>query len=159
MTQAVVHSSTESDLYELWLQLGIKSVQSEVSFVVEHVAHWMAYHMLDDEIVGELQLVLAEALNNVVEHAYLYSEDGVIDVFLSLDPAKLTIKITDTGRKFDGPPPFKEMDVENYSFEELPEGGFGWNLIRTLTDYVEFEHADKQNRLILTRNLRVDIPA
>ena len=144
---------------ELRLQIGIKSVQDEVTNVVGYISDWLRSHCVSQEPIDELELVLAEALNNVVEHAYLYAEDGEIDILVRLRQDQLLLTITDKGCKFDGPPPLKEMDVENMDFEELPEGGFGWNLIRTLTDNVEFEHKDQQNRLTLTRNLVTDTAA
>lgn len=140
--------------YELKLQLAIKSVQSEVSNVLCAITEWLESHKVESATISDLELVMAEALNNVVEHAYLYAEDGEIEVLVTLRPTELKVLITDSGRKFDGPPEYRELDVENFSFEELPEGGFGWNLIRSLTDEVEFEHADKKNRLTLTRNLQ-----
>lgn len=142
--------------HELRLQIAIQSVQSEVTNVVSMLSGWLMAHDVDAEIVAELELVFAEALNNVVEHAYLYRENGEIDILASLNERRLKIRITDSGREFGGPPPLTEMNVEDCAFEELPEGGFGWNLIRTLTDTVEFEHENKQNRLTLTRNLMVD---
>jgi serine/threonine-protein kinase RsbW len=144
---------------ELRLQVAIKSVQDEVTNVVGYISEWLLSHCVAPEPICELELVIAEALNNVVEHAYLYSEEGEIDILVRLRQDQLQVTITDRGCKFDGPPPLKEMDVENMDFEELPEGGFGWNLIQTLTDSVEFEHKDKQNRLTLTRNLATDTAA
>lgn len=144
---------------ELRLQVGINSVQAEVSNVVSKIGEWLTRHRIDIDTIGELELVLAEVLNNVVEHAYLYSEDGEIDILVRLRNDRLRATITDKGRKFDGPPQLKVMDVENMDFEELPEGGFGWNLIRTLMDKIEFEHKDHQNRLTLTRNLTRQIAA
>lgn len=142
-----------SHVQELRLQVAILSVQEEVTNVVDQISHWLRKHTVEEGAICEVQLVLAEALNNVVEHAYLYAEDGEIDILIRLRPDQLLAVIKDRGQRFDGPPPLKEMDVENMEFEELPEGGFGWNLIRTLTDNVEFERKNKQNCLTLTRNL------
>jgi serine/threonine-protein kinase RsbW len=160
MTSAVQRGGRKSAIrtsltQELQLQVAIKSVQSEVTNVVSRITGWLNSHSLAANVVGELELVLAEALNNVVEHAYMYVEEGEIEIIVVLTGESLRTRITDSGRKFDGPPPFKDLDIDNCDFEELPEGGFGWNLIRTLTDEVEFEHKNDQNRLTLTRNLRV----
>lgn len=144
---------------ELRLQVSIKSVQDEVTNVVGRISEWLRVNGVAQDPIDELELVMAEALNNVVEHAYLYADDGEIDILVRLRQDQLDVTITDKGCKFDGPPPLKEMDVENMDFEELPEGGFGWNLIRTLTDNVEFEHKNKKNRLTLTRHLSTDTAA
>ncbi len=113
---------------ELRLQVAIKSVQDEVTNVVGLISEWLGSHCVSRDPIDELELVLAEALNNVVEHAYLYAEDGEIDILVRLRQDLLQVTITDKGCKFDGPPPLKEMDVENMDFEELPKGGFGWHL-------------------------------
>ena len=144
---------------ELRLQIGIHSVQEEVSNVVFEISGWLNTHCVEENTVGELELVMAEVFNNVVEHAYLYAEDGEIDILVRLRNDRLRATITDKGRKFDGPPPLKVMDVENMAFEELPEGGFGWNLIRTLMDKIEFEHKNHKNKLTLTRNLTGKVAA
>ncbi len=89
---------------ELRLQIGINSVQEEVSNVVSKISGWLNTHSVEVDTVGELELVLAEVLNNVVEHAYLYAEDGEIDILVRLRNDRLRATITDKGRKFDGPP-------------------------------------------------------
>ncbi|GGA16519.1 ATP-binding protein [Neptunicoccus cionae] len=153
MSGAVDTGQRVAKVHELRLQIAIRSVQTEVSRVLGRITDWLGKHGINRSYVEELELVTAEALNNVVEHAYLYAEDGEIRIVVALRPGKLQVQITDGGRKFDGPPPEKKMDVEKFSFEELPEGGFGWNLIRSLTDEVAFERAGEKNRLTLTRNL------
>lgn len=144
---------------ELSLQFRFQSRPQQVTDTVKLASDWLVSHHVGESFCADVTLVLAEALNNVVEHAYLYSKDGEIDILVRLRPDRLQTTIKDKGRKFDGPPPVKEMDVENMDFEELPEGGFGWNLIRTLTDNVEFERKDEQNCLTLTRNLEVETAA
>lgn len=141
------------EIRELHMTVAILSVQEEVTSVISHICGWLQAHGVQEEVRQELELVLAEALNNVVEHAYLFEEDGEIEIKILLTPDKLQATISDRGRKFDGPPPMVETDVENLAFEDLPEGGFGWNLIQTLTDHVEFERRDGTNCLQLTRNL------
>lgn len=141
------------EIRELHMTVAILSVQEEVSNVVSHICSWLESHGVQAEVRQELELVLAEALNNVVEHAYLFRHDGEIEIKIVLTPDELTATITDSGQKFDGPPPLKEVDLDATAFEDLPEGGFGWNLIRTLTDDIAFERKDGHNCLRLTRKL------
>ncbi|MEM6618908.1 MAG: ATP-binding protein [Pseudomonadota bacterium] len=145
------------EIRELNMRIAILSVQEEVSNVVAHICEWLGGHGVAEDIRGELELVLAEALNNVVEHAYLYREDGEIEINVKLTPDEMTATITDSGQKFDGPPPLTEVDVDGFAFDDLPEGGFGWNLIRTLTDNVHFERRENKNCLRLSRNLNPDV--
>lgn len=84
----------------------------------------------DPDAAGNAQIVVAEVLNNIVEHAYR-TAPGEIDLSLELGAEGLTGVIIDRGVPMphgvlpDGVLP----DGEG---QNLPEGGFGWYLIRTL---------------------------
>ncbi|MDO9638171.1 MAG: ATP-binding protein [Pseudotabrizicola sp.] len=92
------------------------------------------------------QIVLAEALNNIVEHAYAQSP-GEIDLTVDVSPGGLTCRIVDAGMPLplcalaDGPlaqPP---------KAEDLPEGGFGWHLIRSLSEDLDYHREGERNFL------------
>lgn len=94
---------------------------------------------------GTAELVLAEALNNIVEHACA-PEGGEIELTLSLADGALTCQIVDRGRPMPGGalpvghlPPLDPAD--------LPEGGFGWYLIRSLSEELRYERDQGNNRL------------
>ncbi|MCE6952495.1 ATP-binding protein [Cereibacter sphaeroides] len=92
------------------------------------------------------EIVLAEVLNNVVEHAYL-SGRGEIEVALQLSRGRLTCEITDSG----APMPDQRLPEggvpEPLPGEPLPEGGFGWSMIRALAKDLEYRRSDGLNRL------------
>ena len=87
--------------------------------------------------------VLAEVLNNVAEHAYA-GGSGDITVTLWRCPAGLSCLIVDQGRAMPTGqlPPGLLPDAA-----QLPEGGFGWHLIRTLTSDLHYVRDQGQNRL------------
>ncbi len=95
---------------------------------------------------GTAELVLAEALNNIVEHAYA-AAPGVIEVTLHLTRSELTCHIVDTG----APMPGEALPVGNLpslgAFDDLPEGGFGWSLIRTLSRDLDYRRENGRNLL------------
>lgn len=93
---------------------------------------------------GTAELVLAEVLNNVVEHAYA-RYPGEIELRLTVTPACLHCQIIDSGLPMpEGRlPPGDPPDLG----EDLPEGGFGWNLIRTLTTGLEYRRLAGRNHL------------
>ncbi|UWQ04583.1 ATP-binding protein [Aliiroseovarius crassostreae] len=100
-----------------------------------------------DDIQGTLEIVLAEALNNVVEHAYR-DLSGVIEVSLHRQGSDLWISILDDGH----PMPNGELpEGEPYDLEQmdsnLPEGGFGWFLIRELTQNLSYDRSGSQNKM------------
>lgn len=133
----------------LLLQLSFLSRPDDVSRMVRRAEEWLLSFDVGKEFSGDVALVLAEALNNVVEHAYQYREDGLIDVELRLRSPELKISIQDKGQKFPGLPAKKVMDGPEQNFEDLPEGGFGWFLIQTLTSAIEYEHVAGENHLEL----------
>lgn len=101
---------------------------------------------LSDNARGTFEIVLAEALNNVVEHAYS-NAPGPILVGIDHLPPILRVSVYDLGLPIpDGKLPKGEMKPMMEG-EELPEGGFGWFLIRTLTMDLEYERDGSFNKL------------
>ena len=94
---------------------------------------------------GTAELVIAEALNNIVEHAYAGGE-GQIELSLKRTGDKLSVLITDRGHPMpDGGLPngrLPEADPAN-----LPDGGFGWFLIRSLSQDLRYCRAEGRNHL------------
>ena len=99
---------------------------------------------LGEDDRGAAEIVLAEVLNNIVEHAYANSH-GEIELALELGPGRLTCQITDRG----APMPDGTLSADPAPPPEtsLPEGGFGWSLIRTLAHDLEYRRANGVNRL------------
>lgn len=100
---------------------------------------------------GTAEIVLAEALNNIVEHAYAH-HSGHIEVALSLSPPDLLFQIADRGLPLPDSclpagilTPLDQMD-------ELPEGGFGWFLIRTLARDLDYRRDAGRNLLSFRLN-------
>lgn len=102
-----------------------------------------------EETCGTVEIVIAEALNNIVEHAY-GGTGGEIALDMARETGGLCCILRDRGRPLPGlrlpegtaPPAVTPR-------ESLPEGGFGWFLIRALTDRLDYARADGENRLTL----------
>jgi len=94
------------------------------------------------------ELVLAEVLNNVAEHAY-GGRDGQLSVTVRLTAAGLSCRIVDSGLAMPatGLPPGHLPALAGTALGELPEGGFGWHLIRSLTTELSYARENGQNRL------------
>jgi serine/threonine-protein kinase RsbW len=99
--------------------------------------------LLSNDDRSTAEIVLAEVLNNIVEHAYAI-ESGTIRLCLSLGDGKLVCRIEDDGRAMpNGAPPAGLLP----NAQDLPEGGFGWHLIRTLSSGLQYERQGQTNRL------------
>ena len=101
---------------------------------------------LGEEARGTAEIVLAEVLNNIVEHAYA-DQPGEIRVEVMQGDAGIRCQIRDRGRPMPGgmPPlghlkPLAEGD-------DLPEGGFGWFLIRALVQDLTYDRDGGENIL------------
>lgn len=125
-----------------------KSQQDEVSRVVTEAEASWSKAGIDADLSGELCLILAEALNNVVEHAYGYDEGGDIQVDLERHGAEVLMRIVDSGPAFQ-PPQDVELGPSGENLCDLPEGGFGWGLIQMLADRISLERIDDKNHLRL----------
>jgi len=107
------------------------------------------------EEVGTVELVLAEALNNIVEHAYPADmRPGPINIDCALKSDGLHFEIRDEGLAMpDGQIPLGMTQSTNVDVRDLPEGGFGWFLIRDLAKDVDYARVGACNIL----NLRIAV--
>lgn len=97
---------------------------------------------------GPWELVLAEVLNNVVEHAYSEQPEGVIELSVSWTPDMLTATVIDDGKPMPGGKvPGSADSLADIDPETHPEGGFGWGLIHTLTRSITYHRKDNRNHL------------
>ncbi len=96
------------------------------------------------------EVVLAEVLNNVVEHAYRDTDAGQIEIALRFF-TEFEATICDRGVAMPGCalPPGAPHDLDAGK-DELPEGGFGWNLIHRLTKEMDYTREGDENRLRFT---------
>lgn len=90
-----------------------------------------------EDMIDLVQIVLAEALNNVVEHAYCDCS-GTIRLSLTCIENGILCRIEDCGHPMpEGRIPECQLPQEREGIE-LPEGGFGWYLIRSLSREVSY---------------------
>ncbi len=93
------------------------------------------------------ELVLAEVLNNIVEHAHI-AAGGTIEVILRRTPHGLTCTVVDCGKRMPGAhPPMGRLPRVSDTLSDLPEGGFGWPLIRLLATDLAYRRVGDHNEL------------
>ncbi len=95
-----------------------------------------------------LELVLAEVMNNIVEHAYAEAGGGRIELTISRAPGGLDCEVVDDGRPMPGGTlPVGRPVPLDCAARDLPEGGFGWFLIREMASEVRYVRQQGRNRL------------
>lgn len=106
----------------------------------------LAHHGYSEDFLQDCGIVLAELLNNIVEHAYQDTGEGVIELTLDMHPGALNVVVRDQGVPMPhGRLPEKkqaDIDVERL---DLPEGGFGWFMIYELVDRLSYSFEDGCN--------------
>ena len=111
---------------------------------------------------GDLQtieIVLAEVMNNIVEHAYATTEDGLIDLQMSCDFNALYCTVFDDGVSMpsNALPAGQRQELNGLEVQDLPEGGFGWFLIHELARDLKYSYTNNRNcltfKLPLTRSV------
>lgn len=113
------------------------------------------------EEAGTVELVLAEVLNNVVEHAYGPDGDGRIEIIFRHTPKYLQFSIIDEGCEMpDGQTPMGKCASVDVPAGEMPEGGFGWFLIHDLTKNLTYRRVGSSNilsfRILISANLHAN---
>ena len=106
---------------------------------------------LDSDEAGTVELVLAEALNNVVEHALAHtSEQTAIEIHGYNDAAGLHLTVIDRGAPMPkGAAPLSKAPNLNVETCDMPEGGFGWFMIHTLATEVHYARVGTSNHLTM----------
>jgi len=106
---------------------------------------------LDIEEAGTIEIVLAEALNNIVEHAYACaSSDGPIRINCEHRKNGLHLTIHDEGVALpDEKAPLGALAPIGDRIMDMPEGGFGWFLINDLARDIKYRRIGNENELSL----------
>lgn len=126
-----------------------RSTFENVRLAIANAMNTLDPLQLTDEEASSVQIVLAEALNNVVEHAYPDGAPGHIKLVLRHGRAGLLIEIRDNGKPMpNGRTPIGQHPSELHPRNQLPEGGFGWFLIRELAKDLVYDRENGENFLI-----------
>lgn len=104
---------------------------------------------LTPDLVFNLNLVLEEAVSNVINYAYPHQEGKEINIQASLMKDNLIFVITDSGVAFD-PTLVPEADI-TLSAEERPIGGLGIFIIKQIMNEVNYQRIDGKNVFTLKK--------
>jgi anti-sigma regulatory factor (Ser/Thr protein kinase) len=106
---------------------------------------------LSPELVFNLNLVLEEAVSNVILYAYPKEEHQTISLIARKKDNQLIFVLTDSGKEFD-PTQAPDADI-TLSAEDRPIGGLGIFLIRQIMNTVEYQRIEGKNVMTLGKEL------
>lgn len=130
------------------LDLAFPATPADVRGALSGVQDWLTSYAILDDLRASVELVLAEVLNNIVEHAYADAEDGTIDLRVDGREGGLDFQIHDGGKPMpDGVGPRAAGGATCPDPATLPEGGFGWFLVESLTHDLSYSREMGRNML------------
>ena len=106
---------------------------------------------LAPEVIFNLNLILEEAVANIINYAYPKEKNEKIYLSARLQEGSIVLVLTDTGKEFD-PTMAPEADV-TLSADERQIGGLGIFLIRQIMNEVKYERIEGKNILTLAKKL------
>ena len=106
---------------------------------------------LSPDVVFNLNLVLEEAVVNIIHYAYPKEEHQYIYLSAHVHEGSIVFVLTDTGKEFD-PTLAPDADI-TLSAEDREIGGLGIFLIRQIMNEVRYEGIDGKNVLTLEKRL------
>ena len=124
---------------------------SEISKLNEFVKEIGNEFSLTPDVVFNVNLVLEEAIVNVINYAYPKEKHESIYLSAQLHEGSIVFVLTDTCMQFD-PTKAPEADI-TLSLEDRPIGGLGIFLIRQIMNEVSYERIDGKNVLTLSKKL------
>lgn len=120
------------------------------------------HKMVADAGMGEVdsarvELGVVEALNNVIEHAYQLQANHEIKVIFEPSKNYVVIHIIDTGitmqhSLFSAEDNLPEVK-EHLELVDIPEGGWGLALIKSIMDEVSYKSENGINHLTLLKKM------
>jgi anti-sigma regulatory factor (Ser/Thr protein kinase) len=133
------------------LSLVIRNDLAEIAAVRPRIVEFFEEHDLPESIRYRSELVIEEAVSNVVRHGYRDEARHEIEVTLRLESDRLEIEISDDGVAFD-PTAHPEPAVPD-DLEKSWPGGRGIYLVRQMADRVEYARVGGKNRLTVVLGL------
>lgn len=104
----------------------------------------------DMGLMNRIAIVTEEIFVNIAHYAY-GDKEGTVNVGVSTDNSKLTVRFQDKGKPFD---PLAKTDPDvTLSAEERNIGGLGIFMVKKMMDDVKYEYVNGQNILTLIKNI------
>ena len=106
---------------------------------------------LDEDMLADLKLAITEACSNAVRHAYPDHVDGIVRLYVSLEPETVTIEVADDGRGFDAD------SLSSWDSSRMREEGMGFSIMRAVVDELEIESTSSAGTVVrLVKRLSAD---
>ncbi len=98
--------------------------------------------------ISSVEIILAEILNNIVEHAIYQMPEGWFYVECKTTETTMLFQVRDNGCPMpnNALPKGRPPNI-NRTIEKLPEGGWGWSLVHTLAENLTYVRTKQINHV------------
>ncbi len=135
-------------LNKLQFSIDFPSSDMSVRNALEQIKQSLSPLDLSMDDMASVEVVLGEVLNNVVEHAYGQSLDGAIVLSCVRKNHMLRFCVEDEGKSLpNGRLPMGDLPNLDVPLQAIPEGGFGWYLVRNLSFDLSYKRIGQRNVL------------
>ncbi|KAJ57483.1 hypothetical protein ACMU_02970 [Actibacterium mucosum KCTC 23349] len=146
VAQRIKNMASEKTAAETRLHVGFVADPFAVRDSLGQATGWMEGRGICQSDRDRTELVLAEILNNIAEHAYAGQDPGPVEMWLMQRPEALTVQIEDCGSRLPGDSlPPGNLPSHDTALADLPEGGFGWFLVFSLTEDLTYYRSHGKN--------------
>ncbi len=136
-------------MYDIRLSIDSRLEQVRVlSGALRGICHELG---LSRDDLGQLELMMVEAVNNVIEHAYEFRAGNDVQVRLEYTPQVVHLVISDRGKTM--PHAVQTLVGKMPDPTSLPEGGWGLGLIHALADSIRYIRDPEGNHLHVSKQL------
>jgi serine/threonine-protein kinase RsbW len=122
---------TEERVFDLSVNASLENLAAIRSYI-DRAATRLG---VSESALGDLRLVVDEAVTNVIQYGYDDSE-GVVEIHMHAEEDAVVLSIRDRARRFD--PTQVEAPQLHTALKDRPFGGMGIFLIREMTDEAIF---------------------
>lgn len=133
------------------IALELRNDVAEIARLSEAVESFCNAHHLPDQVAFHINLVLEEAVVNVIHYAFADAGPHPIHVSLWLAGTRVGGEVRDDGRAFDPlqqAAPRLDLDLDHRA-----AGGLGVHFLKTLMDEVVYTRNNGQNCLRFVKNM------
>ena len=119
-----------------------------VAAVIEDLTDQFQGYWLHQRDVSNIEIALGEVINNINEHAYCGAPDRPIELHAEPGETGIRFLLVDRGVEMPGGviPACEQPDLTGGT-AHLPEGGFGWWLIRQVAHDLRYVRKNGENHI------------
>lgn len=128
-------------------RLNLKSTHEESEKIPDFVEDLQKKCNLDDEISGNLMLLLSEAVTNAIEHGNEMDPNKTAEIVVDITENEVVAMVKDEGIGFQPSEQESPLTEENL----LKDSGRGVFLLKELSDEMEYQEEGTRLRFVLKR--------